>query len=102
MFTLITAANSSAAYKLKGVLSKKNVLMGDYLDLPEVLVRSGKVLQLPDPHHSSYAHQMLALCLDKGVSEIYALRKEETEALLNTKQLFSEYGIDILAGDDKI
>lgn len=102
MFTLITAANSSAAYKLKSTLTGKEVLMGDYLDLPEVLVRSGKVIQLPDPANTSYAHQMLALCLDQNISQIYALRKEEADALLNTKQLFSEYGINILAADDKI
>ncbi|MGN6640649.1 MAG: hypothetical protein ACTHJ8_17185 [Mucilaginibacter sp.] len=102
MFTLITAANSSAAYKLKNTLAGKDVLMGDYLDLPEVLVKAGKVIQLPDPTHASYAHQMLTLCLNKNISKIYALRKEEFDALLNTKQLFSEYGIDILAADDKI
>lgn len=102
MFTLITAANSSAAYKLKGMLGEKDILMGDYLDLPEILVRSGKILQLPDPNHTSYAHQMLTLCLDKNINEVYAMRKEEAGILLNTKQLFSEYGIDILAGDDKV
>ena len=99
MFTLITAANSSQAHSLKNSLDTDQVLLGDYLELPEILVRSGKMLQLPDPKNASYTHQVLALCLDKNIDTIYALRKSEVELLLNSKQLFYEYGINILVND---
>ena len=102
MFTLITAANTSSAYQLKNSLNGENVLLGDYLELPEFLVKSGKMLSLPNPQNSSYTHQILALCLDKNIDTVYALRKQEIDLLLASKQLFNEYGITILASDDKI
>jgi hypothetical protein len=102
MFTLITAASTAAAYQLKNSLNSEDVLIGDYLELPGLLVKSGKMLVLPDPQNSSYTHQMLALCLDKNIDTVYALRKPEIELLLASKQLFHEYGITILAFDDKI
>lgn len=101
MYTLITAANSSEAYRLKNALGSEYILLGDYLELPDVLIRSGKVLQLPDPQNPAYTHQMLALCLDKGVDTIYAMRDQERQTLLNAEQLFYEYNIRIRA-DDKI
>jgi hypothetical protein len=102
MFTLITAANTSLAYHLKNSLDTEYVLLGDYLELPELLVQSGKMLNLPDPESASYTHQVLALCLDKNIDTIYALRKPEAQLLLASKQLFYEYGITILVTDDKI
>src|ERR1700741_3837516 len=102
MYILVTAANSSLAHKIKNSLNADSVLMGDYLELPEFLVKSGKMLILPDPSSSSYAHQMLALCLDKNIDKVYILRHPEKELLLASKQLFFEYGIDILAVDDSI
>ncbi|HEX3384125.1 MAG TPA: hypothetical protein VHS53_02995 [Mucilaginibacter sp.] len=102
MYTLITAANSAQAYRLKTRLGADNIVLGDYLDLPDIMVRSGKMLRLPDPHNPSYPHQMLALCLDKNISQVHVLRKEEAGQLLNAKTLFSEYGIGILAADDPL
>ncbi|MFB9845367.1 hypothetical protein [Mucilaginibacter ginsenosidivorans] len=95
MYTLITAANSSEAYALKNSLNTTDVLLGDYLELPEILIKSGKVVQLPDPLEISYTHRMLALCLDKNIDAIYPLRQQEKQLLKNSKQLFTEYGINI-------
>ena len=102
MYTLITAANSAEAYNLKNSLHNDEVLFGDYLDLPEILVQSGKILKLPDPKSPSYTHQVLALCLDKNINTIYPLRELEKKLLINARQLFYEYGIDILVNNDKI
>ena len=102
MYTLITAANSSEAYSLKNTLTAGDTLLGDYLELPDLLVRSGKVLRLPNPQNPAYTHQMLALCLDKDIDTIYALREQEKQLLLNAKQLFNEYDIKIKAADDKV
>ncbi|HEY4197092.1 MAG TPA: hypothetical protein VGM63_16230 [Mucilaginibacter sp.] len=102
MYTLITAANSSGAYSLKNTLAADHTLLGDYLELPDLLIKSGKVLRLPDPRNAAYTHQMLALCLDKDIDTIYALRDEEMHLLQNAKQLFIEYNIIIKAADDKI
>lgn len=102
MYTLITAANSAQAYSLKSKLDTDNVILGDHFDLPDVMIRSGKMIRLPDPLSPSYAHQMLTLCLDKNIDKVYVLREAEAELLLNAKQLFSEYGIGILAADDPL
>lgn len=102
MYTLITAANSSIAYSLKNTLDPKHTILGDYLELPNILLQSGKVIQLPSPKNPAYTHQMLALCLDKDIDAIYPLREEEKLLLQNAAQLFYEYNIDIISADDKL
>lgn len=102
MYTLITAANSSQAYKLKSALNSDHILLGDYLELPGILIQSGKVIALPDPKTIAYTHEMLALCLDKEIDTIYPLREGERQLLLNAKQLFHEYDIQIIVTDDAI
>ena len=72
------------------------------MELPDILVQSGKVITLPSPNNAAYAHQMLALCLDKAINSLYVLREEERELLLNAKQLFWEYDIQIETADDKV
>jgi hypothetical protein len=102
VYTLITAANSSQAYRLKSILNSDHILLGDYLELPEILIKSGNVIKLPDPATIAYTHEMLALCLDKDIIAICPLREKERELLLNAQQLFNEYGIKIQVTDDKI
>ena len=102
MYTLITGATTAEAYRLKNTLGNENVMLGDYMELPDVLVRSGKVIALPNPENAAYTHQMLALCLDKAINAIYVLRREEKELLINAKQLFWEYDIQIETADDKV
>lgn len=96
MKILITSANSAMAYQLKGRLNADEVILGDYEELPALMLKSGKMIQLPNPKSASYSHQMLTLCLDKGIEAVYPLRKEEAELLKEAEQLFSEYGINII------
>ena len=100
MYTLITAATSAKAYQLKSQLQTQNVLLGDYLDLPEVMIKTGKMVKLPNPGKESYPHQMLAFCLDNNINAVYVLRSEEALALAPAGQLFSEYDINIIASYD--
>ena len=96
MSTLITSANSAAAYQLKSKLNADEVILGDYEELPALMVKSGKIIQLPNPKSASYSHQMLTLCLDKGIQTVYPLREEEATLLKESDQLFREYDINIL------
>jgi hypothetical protein len=91
---LITAANSAHAYQLKSLLGV-DALLGDYLDIPDLMVRSGKMIKTPNPGGVSFAHQMLTLCLDKGVTTIYPLRRAECLPLAEARQLFTEFGISL-------
>jgi hypothetical protein len=94
--TLITAANSTQAYQLKNKLNSTDIILGDYLDLPAFMLASSKMIKLPNPTSVSYAHEMLALCLDHQINKIYAIRQEEQKALRTAEQLFKEYGIVLI------
>src|ERR1700761_3067489 len=96
MYILITAANSAQAHQLKNKLNQPNVILGDYEDLPDFMLKAGNVIKLPNPNSVSYAHQMLTLCLDKEIDTVYALRDGEMNVLKQSEQLFSEYGITIV------
>jgi len=93
--TLITGASLAKAYRLKNTLLNTDVLLGDYLDLPEVMIKSGRMIKLPNPQTESYPHQMLALCLDYGFNTVYVLHPDEMRALAPSAQLFNEYGITL-------
>ena len=94
MYTLITGAATSMAYKVKNNLGIENIILGDYAELPKTML-SKTMIQLPNPASPSYAHQMLALCLDKEIDHIYPLKAEEWSQLNTANQLFLEYGIVI-------
>jgi len=98
MFILITAATSAQAYKLKNRLNAENIILGDYLELPAIMLKSTNMIKLPNPASASYAHEMLTLCLDKQIDTVYALGKDECVSLEQAKQLFAEYGIEIVLG----
>jgi hypothetical protein len=93
---LITSANSAAAYQQKNKLNTDDVILGDYMELPELMLKSGKMIHLPDPKSGSFAHQMLTLSLDSGIEAIYPLRREEITLLKEAEQLFLEFNIEII------
>ena len=96
MYTLITGAATSKAYKVKNGLNNENIILGDYAELPLTML-SKTMIQLPNPASPSYSHEMLALCLDKEIDHIYLLKQEEQTQLVATRQLFVEYGIALLS-----
>jgi hypothetical protein len=96
MAILITSAASAGSYQLKNKLGSDDIILGDFMELPELMLKTGKMLKLPNPESGSYSHQMLTLCLDKNISTIYPLQKEEQGLLAEAKQLFEEYGIEII------
>jgi hypothetical protein len=98
MSTLITAAATAEAHKLKNKLKADHIILGDYLELPAFMLTSRNMVRLPHPDSPSYAHEMLTLCLDKQVEAVYALRAQEKNALNGAEQLFNEYGIKIAFG----
>ena len=95
MSILITAAASAGSYQLKNRLGSDDVILGDYMELPELMLKTGKMIKLPSPASNSYSHLVLTLCLDRNIDIIYPLRKEEQMLLKESEQLFEEYGIAI-------
>lgn len=97
MATLITGATSARAYQIKSTLTDNEIYLGDYEELPQVMIDSGRMLKLPKPGGAAYIHEILALCLDRDIIEIYPLHQAEADLLNEAKQLYSEYGININA-----
>jgi hypothetical protein len=98
---LITSANTAAAHQLKNKLNSAAIIWGDYHELPEFMLKAGKMMSLPDPKLSSYTHQMLALCLDRGIDTIYVLDEAEEALLKESEQLFKEYNINLYYKNDQ-
>lgn len=98
MSILITGATGAAAYKIKNKLGIEGIIMGDYAELPSTML-SDKMIKLPNPASTSYAHEMLKLCLDKGIVTVYAIKAEEQKLLNEAAQLFNEYGIELIPGE---
>lgn len=94
---LITEALSAKAHRLKSEYAANSVviIMGDFDDVPEVMLKSGAIKKLPHPDSPAYPHQMLTFCLDNNVSTAFVLNAQEISALEPALQLFSEYGIEI-------
>jgi hypothetical protein len=99
MNILITSALSAQAHQLKGKINAGHIILGDYNDLPAFMLAQGKMIKLPGPQSTSYAHQMLTLCLDNEIDILYVLDDKEAVILLESKQLFAEYNIDIQIPD---
>ena len=101
MRILITSAISAKAHRLKSKLNTSGIILGDYHDLPDFMLKKGEMIKLPNPKSIAYQHEMLTLCLDSCIDIIYVLDNKEAELLLESKQLFIEYNIDIqITGDE--
>ena len=100
MNVLITSAVSARAHRLKSKLVVDNVILGDYQDLPDFMLTAGKMIKLPNPKSIAYTHEMLTLCLDNAIDVIYVLDNIGAGLLMESKQLFEEYNIDIQTGDE--
>jgi len=92
---LITAASTAKAYQIKGTINNGEIILGDYEELPEVMIKAGKMIKLPNPNGAAYIHEMLALCLDRNITDLYPLRTIEMQLLKEAQLLYDEYGINI-------
>jgi len=90
--TLITAASDAIAYQLAYHLPHHEILFTDTKD---------QNIIIPDGNKSSFAHELLSLCLDLDITLVFPLKLSEQKALAEAKVLFEEYGI-ILALPDLI
>lgn len=94
---LITEALSAKAHKIKSEYAANavGIVMGDFNDVPAVMLKSGAIKKLPQPASIAYPHQILTFCLDNDINSVFVLNAQEISALEPALQLFFEYGIDI-------
>jgi len=93
---LITAASHSQAYKLERLLKSGDVTFADHQQLPSLAYPGRKLMKVPQSSSPSYAHEILDLALNAGITRIFPLYKGEILPLAEARQLFMEYGISVI------
>lgn len=71
-------------------------------EMPDVLLRSGNYVNLPNIKSPAYVHGMLKVCLDLQVNILIPLGKHELGRLVEVKALFKEYGIEVLSPEQQV
>ncbi|SFC20312.1 hypothetical protein SAMN05421747_10665 [Parapedobacter composti] len=92
---LVTQGMCPLAQRVARLLPAATVLFGSADDLPEVLLRTGNYLKLPQPDNPAFVHEVLKRCLDSEVQLLIPLGLDELYPLAAVRPLFSEYGIAI-------
>jgi hypothetical protein len=84
---LITSATKSSSYELALLLNSNEIVFGEsnYVATHFPLIDS-----------PSLAHELLTYCLDYEIERVFPVRTGELSALLDTKVLFAEFGIEIM------
>lgn len=101
MNILITGATTSKAYQLERLLNRPDeIILADSAELPAFLLKSKRFLKIPEENSSTFVHELLSLCLDHDVKEVYPLRERELAGLLSARLLFEEYGIKVMTPAD--
>lgn len=92
---LITQGMHPLAQRLSKRLGSWQPVFGIDGEFPLALANNEKYMQLPTAAAVAYEHQLLKICLDRGIDLLLPLGKTEQELLSNTKRLFEEYGIAV-------
>ncbi len=94
MSVLITAATNSAAFQLARILNTEDIWFASDMDIP---VLAGKrFLKIPSTNSSSFIHEVLKICLDHQIIEIYPLLPDEIVEFSKSRQLFEEFDIKLV------
>jgi len=94
MSVLITAAADSAAFRLARILNKENIIFAGYDDMP--IIPGKRFLRIPAANSSSFIHEVLKVCLDHNIKEIYPLKLDEILEFSTSRQLFQEFDIKLI------
>ncbi len=94
---LITYGTRPFAQRVARLLaSPERTIFATCEAIPQLMVDSGKYVQIPRGNSPTFSHEMLKCCLDAGAGLLIPLGKGELRPLAEAKQLFAEYGIHIL------
>ena len=95
---LITFGSSSLAQRVGHQLQPcYNVIYATCEPVPSFMEH--RFSRIPTAAEASYAHQLLAFCLDHPVDYLLPLGWTEIQSLAEAKQLFEEYGIQVCCPD---
>ena len=93
---IITAGTGAEAQSNAKNYPDARIIFADSRPVPEVLVKMGKYVQLPDPESPAFIHELLKCCLDHGADTIVLLSEREQALLQPQKLLFEEYSIQLI------
>ncbi len=98
MNILITAALSARSHQIQRLLDtdQHQVLLADSGDIPNFMLRAGKILRIPAGDSPVFAHELLKLCMDLQISLVIPVRSKELLPLAKARTLFDEYGIELM------
>lgn len=94
MSALITAASDSSAFRLARLLNEKDLLFGSIEEIPNF--GDTKFIKIPSIKSPSFAHELLKICLDNKINEVYPLFLDEIIELSTSRILFEEFNIKII------
>lgn len=94
MSVLITAANDSAAFRLARILNIDDICYASDMDMPVMFGK--RFLKIPSADSPSFTHEVLKICLDNRITEIFPLKQNEIKELSASRQLFEEFGIKLV------
>lgn|SRR5690606_4925099 len=95
---LITFGSSSLAQRVGHQLQPRyNVIYATCEPVPSFMEH--RFSRIPTGSEASFAHQLLAFCLDHQVDYLLPLGWTEIQSLAEAKQLFEEYGIQVCCPD---
>lgn len=98
MAILITGGTDASAYRLNNILGYPGeVFFADCVPMPSTKHLTNRFLQIPSGTASSFAHDILEICLTLNIAAVYPLRKNEHLPLAESFQLFGEFGIKVFA-----
>ena len=94
MSALITAASDSAAFRLARLFSEKVIFFGSIKEITNI--GNTKFIKIPSAKSPSFAHELLKICLDNHINEVYPLVFDEIVELSASRVLFEEFNIKII------
>lgn len=97
---LITHGTRPFAQRVGKLLQPQyDVLFGSADEVSDVLLQTGRYIQLPGADTAAFEHGLLRSCLDNGIDVVVPLGEKEVGLLGHAQQLFAEYGIAIWIPD---
>jgi hypothetical protein len=94
MPALITGASNAAAFRLARLFAKEDLVFGSNEQLPNF--STFKFITIPLATSTSFCHELLKICLDNQINQIFPLLKNEIIELGSSKILFEEFNIKII------
>src|SRR5215217_8104992 len=100
MKILITAGKSVEALRLFKHAKGNDVILADYGEMPHFPSKEYHFMSMGQLNADTVAHSLLTFCLDNAVEAILPVNDFEIRAVLESRILFEEFGIDMLNANE--